>query len=85
MCCMRLQRFVRVGGTTEKLVNNRNIQPLEDGTVVLGDEWADKDIAFSDEEKQLPEGELRGNLRQLWLLKRKNRHLSALLSIGGWS
>ncbi|KAI8149984.1 glycosyl hydrolases family 18-domain-containing protein [Fennellomyces sp. T-0311] len=66
---------------------------LDDGTIILGDDWADKDKHFpakqavngkSDDWNELGHN-LYGNLKQLYLLKQKNRHLKVSLSIGGWS
>ncbi|KAI8980998.1 chitinase [Pilobolus umbonatus] len=65
----------------------------KDGTVVLGDPWADTDIKFTPEKtvdgvqdgwKENDE-DLHGNFKQLALLKQANRHLKVSLSIGGWS
>ncbi|KAI7868536.1 chitinase [Spinellus fusiger] len=64
----------------------------DDGTVVLGDNWADKEKHFeaektvNGEQDQWTEKEdLFGNLKQLYLLKQKHRQLKVSLSVGGWS
>ncbi|KAI8096252.1 chitinase, partial [Halteromyces radiatus] len=69
-----------------------NIEPS--GQVVLGDKWADTDKHFSPEQSVDGKGDpwsendtenLFGNFKQLYLLKRKYRHLKVSLSIGGWT
>ncbi|KAF7729359.1 hypothetical protein EC973_004615 [Apophysomyces ossiformis] len=65
----------------------------EEGNIALSDDWADKDILFDaertvDHRKELwreNDHDLHGNLRQLYLLKQKYRHLKVSLSVGGWS
>ncbi|KAI9026486.1 chitinase [Phycomyces nitens] len=66
----------------------------DDGTIVLGDAWADTDKHFEaaqtidghqDTWKEAPDNNLYGNLKQLHLLKKQKRHLKVSLSIGGWS
>ncbi|KAI8366830.1 chitinase [Radiomyces spectabilis] len=65
----------------------------EDGTVVLGDVWADKDKHFPPEQTINHQADswneqgnnLYGNFKQLYLLKQKHRHLKVTLSIGGWT
>ncbi|GAA5811219.1 hypothetical protein MFLAVUS_004650 [Mucor flavus] len=64
-----------------------------DGTVLLGDPWADTDKKFPKDQTidgvQDPwkenDDELYGNFKQLALLKKKYRHLKVSLSIGGYS
>ncbi|KAI9308702.1 glycoside hydrolase superfamily, partial [Cunninghamella echinulata] len=69
-----------------------NIQ--ENGEVVLGDAWADKDKHFPPEQtidgkgdvwSEDDSGKLFGNFKQLYLLKQRHRHLKVSLSIGGYS
>ncbi|KAI8074892.1 chitinase [Gongronella butleri] len=69
-----------------------NLEPS--GNVVLGDVWADKDKHFDPNQtvdgKGDPWGDndasnLFGNLKQLYLLKQRHRHLKVSLSIGGWT
>lgn len=53
----------------------------EDGTILIGDEWADIKRKDSD----VPEGApYAGNFRQLNLLKEQHPHLQTLISVGGW-
>lgn len=55
----------------------------EEGEVVLGDEWADVQIATDGDEA---DGALfLGNFRQLNLLKERNPNLQTLISVGGWT
>ncbi|KAI7859299.1 chitinase [Circinella umbellata] len=65
----------------------------DDGTIVLGDPWADTDKHFpadqtinkkADSWNEAGEN-LYGNFKQLYLLKQKYRHLKVSLSVGGWS
>ncbi|KAI9499000.1 chitinase [Zychaea mexicana] len=66
---------------------------LDDGTIVLGDAWADTDKHFpagqtiNKKADDWNEGgdNLYGNFKQLYLLKQKYRHLKVSLSVGGWS
>lgn len=54
----------------------------EEGEILLGDEWADTQFPYpgdSDDES------LRGNFKQLGLLKQINPNLQTLISVGGWS
>jgi chitinase len=54
----------------------------EDGEVILGDEWADTQIAYPDDPAT---SGLLGNFRQLQLLKEANPGLQTLISVGGWT
>ncbi|KAI9480938.1 MAG: chitinase [Benjaminiella poitrasii] len=64
-----------------------------DGTIVLGDPWADTDIRFSKDKTvdgivdpwKENDKDLHGNFKQLALLKQQNRHLKVSLSVGGYS
>ncbi|KAF7724702.1 hypothetical protein EC973_000810 [Apophysomyces ossiformis] len=64
-----------------------------DGSVVLGDVWADKDKHFPPEQTINQQADswneqgnnLYGNFKQLYLLKQRHRHLKVSLSIGGWT
>ncbi|KAI8379143.1 chitinase [Radiomyces spectabilis] len=65
----------------------------DNGTIVLGDDWADKDKHFDAESSvneladswNDEEENLYGSLHQFYLLKQLNRHLKVSLSVGGWS
>ncbi|KFY02625.1 hypothetical protein V490_00443 [Pseudogymnoascus sp. VKM F-3557] len=61
-----------------------NIDP-ETGTVFLSDQNADTNFRFQSDPIDNADGNLYGCLRQLYILKKKNRHLKVLLSVGGWT
>jgi chitinase len=48
----------------------------------LGDEWSDTQFLYPGDTEDM---ELRGNFRQLNLLKEAHPHLQTLISVGGWT
>ena len=52
------------------------------GEITLGDEWADTQFPYPGDDEDAP---LKGNFRQLQLLKDANPHLQTLISVGGWT
>jgi chitinase len=66
------------------LLTHLNYHPIavsENGQCVSSDEWADKGFAYPEDK---PNERLRGNFKQLALLKEQFPDLKILMSVGGW-
>jgi GH18 family chitinase len=63
-------------------INYAFANTAQDGTILIGDAFADINKAFGNEPAGAP---YKGNFQQLQILKQNNPHIKTFISVGGWT